>query len=1075
MRKASSFLLLLLCVALNVFSQSRTVTGKVTDTKDGSPLAGVTVTVKGSTVSTQTDTYGNFSISVPTNAKALVFSYVGFGNEEVTIRSGNTLDVGLTSEERKLQEVVVVGYGTQRKRDVTGNVSKIAGDAVKNTPVQSFDQALSGRAAGVSVSLPNGVLNNPPVIRVRGISSINLSSFPLVVIDGVPTFVGNVGTASNPTSTGVTAPNNILADINPADIESYEVLKDAAASAIYGSRASAGVLIITTKRGKLGKAKVTYDGWFGATKAMNLLDVLNAEQFTMLKNEALANANTPANGTTRGFYTMTGPDGKVIDTDWYGYIYQTGKSQSHSVSVSGANDKTSYYFSFGYTDQEGMLKKNTFNRLSGRLNLDHKVNDWFTLGGNFTYSNSNTFAPNSGSLPGQAFNTSGLGRLPLVLAPNVGPYNPDGSYNINIAANTIGQGANISALNFTNPVMILDLNKFSAETDRILANVYADVKFMQGLNFRTVFGIDYLSTLSKEFQNPIHGDGVTNAGIAANLNQRFKRQNWQNLLTFDRRFGQNHSLNLLVGNEQQFTFNEGWGAQRRQVGDSYFDEYQGGFVLIVPSFTAYPNSSFLGENYLVSFFGRANYDYKKKYFLSLNARRDGYSAFAPDKKYGNFGGVSAGWALSEENFFRNSKISDVISSLKLRGSYGQVGNINGITDFASYFLYSSALYGPQAALFYSQAGNVDLTWETSKKTDVGFEIGFFNNRLTAEFAYYNNNIDGLILNDPQSPSTGVAFTNTLPTSVVTLAGGTVPVNIGRMVNSGIELTLNARLVSKRDFSWNSSFNIATLKNEVKELATGNADIFIATSGLERPSIVRVGESIGSFYAVRTDGVNPQNGRRVFLYRDGTKVQFDLSQPVASRWTYLDGTIAPRAPDQAADGVVIGPALPRWTGGWDNTFRYKNFDLNILLFFSGGNYVYNGTKAGLRDNRNWNNSVEALTRWQKPGDITNIPKPVFGDNLSNGSGIVISENVEKGDFLKARNLSIGYSLPANVLQKGKISSLRIYASIQNAFVITNYSGYDPEVSSNGNNNSAPGVDRNSVPQSRTLTFGVSLGL
>jgi len=1075
MRKASSFLLLLLCVALNVFSQSRTLTGKVTNSIDGSPLAGVTVTVKGSTVSSQTDSYGNFSISVPSNAKTLVLSYVGFGSEEVAIRNDNTIDVVLTSDERKMQEVVVVGYGTQRKRDVTGNVSKIAGDAVRNTPVQSFDQALSGRAAGVSVSIPNGVLNNPPVIRVRGISSINLSSFPLVVIDGVPTFVGNVGTASNPTSTGVTAPNNILADINPADIESFEILKDAAASAIYGSRASAGVLIITTKRGKQGKAKVTYDGWIGATKAMNLLDVLNAEQFTMLKNEALANAGTPANGTTRGFYTQTGPDGKVIDTDWYDYIYQTGKSQSHTVSVSGANDKTSYYFSFGYTDQEGMLKKNTFNRLSTRLNLDHKVNNWFTLGGNFTYSNSNTFAPNSGSLPGQAFNTSGLGRLPLVLAPNVSPFNPDGSYNINIAANTIGQGANISALNFTNPVMILDLNKFSAETDRVLANVYADIKLMQGLNFRTVFGIDYLSTLSKEFQNAIHGDGVAQAGSAANLNQRFKRQNWQNLITFDHRFGQDHSLNLLLGNEQQFTFDEGWGAQRRQVGDSYFDEYQGGYVLIVPSFTPFPNSSFLGENYLVSFFGRANYDYKKKYFVSLNARRDGYSAFAPGKKYGNFGGVSAGWAVSEENFFRNSGISDVLSSLKVRGSYGQVGNINGITDFASYYLYSSALYGPQAALFYSQAGNTDLTWETSKKTDVGFEVGLFNNRLTAEFAYYNNNIDGLILNDPQSPSTGVAYTNTLPTSAVTLAGGTVPVNIGRMVNTGVELTLNARLVSKRDFSWNSSFNIATLKNEVKELATGNADIFIATSGLERPSIVRVGESIGSFYAVRTDGVNPQTGRRVFLYKDGTKVQFDLSSPVASRWTYLDGTIAPRAPDQASDGVVIGPALPKWTGGWDNTFRYKNFDLNILLFFSGGNYVYNGTKAGLRDNRNWNNSVEALTRWTKVGDITNIPKPVFGDNLSNGSGIVISENVEKGDFLKARNLSIGYSLPANILQKGKISSLRIYASVQNAFVITKYSGFDPEVSSNGNNNSAPGVDRNSVPQSRTITFGVSLGL
>jgi TonB-dependent starch-binding outer membrane protein SusC len=530
----------------------------------------------------------------------------------------------------------------------------------------------------------------------------------------------------------------------------------------------------------------------------------------------------------------------------------------------------------------------------------------------------------------------------------------------------------------------------------------------------------------------------------------------------------------LLGNEQQFTFSEGWGAQRRQVGDSYFDEYQGGYVLIVPSFVSFPTSNFIGESYLVSFFGRLNYDYKKKYFLSINGRRDGYSAFAPGKKYGNFGGVSAGWALSQEEFFKGSSLANVFSNFKIRGSYGQVGNINGIADYASYFLYTSALYGSQAALFYSQAGNVDLTWETSKKTDIGFEASVLNNRITFEFAYYKNNIDGLVLNDPQSPSKGVAFTNIIPTGAATLSGGIVPVNIGRMVNSGIEVSINAKIINKKDFTWSSNFNIGTLKNVVRELATGNADIFIATSGLERPSIIRVGESIGSFYAVQTAGVNPENGRRVFVYRDGRKVQFDLSSPVATRWTFLDGTTAPRAVDQASDGVLIGPALPRWTGGWENTVRYRNFDFTMLLYFSGGNYVYNGTKAGLRDNRNWNNSVETLNRWTKPGDVTNIPKLVFGDNLSNGSGLVISENVEKGDFLKARNICVGYSLPQTVIQKAKITSFRVYAAIHNAFVLTKYTGFDPETSANGNNNSTPSVDRNSVPQARTINFGVNVG-
>ena len=983
------------------------------------------------------------------------------------------MNLSLISESSDLGEVVVVGYGTQRKRDVTGSVARISGNTVKDNPVQSFDQALSGRAAGVSVSMPNGVLNNPPVIRVRGISSISLSSFPLVVIDGIPTFIG--GTSSNTgNSNGQTAPNNILADINPADIESYEILKDAAATAIYGSRASAGVLIITTKKGKQGRTKVNYENWFGFTKAMNLIDVLNAQEYTDLKNEGLVNAGTPPNNTTRGFYTQTDPNGKVIDTRWYDYVYQTGFSQNHTINLSGANEKTNYFFSTGYTSQEGMLKTNTFNRITGRMNIDHKVNSWLSFGGNFSYSNSINKAPNAGSLSGQAFNTSGLGRLPLVLAPNVSPYNPDGSFNINLVTNTVGQGNNKTALSFTNPLAILAWNKFSSESDRILSNINISINPYKGLTFRSVFGIDYLNVLNKEFQNPTHGDGVTFGGLVANINQRFKRQNWQNLLTYDTKL-KDHSIGVLLGNEQQFSTSEGWGADRRQQTDLFFDEFQGGYLAVNPSSVNYPLSNFIGENYLVSFFGRINYDFKKKYYLSLNARRDGYSAFGPGKKYGNFGGASAGWVLSEEGFYQKMGLSRVLTNLKLRGSYGVVGNSNGLGDFAAYSLASTGLYGPQGGTFFSQAGNADLGWERSKKTDLGIDFGLWNNRVTGEIAYYYNNIDGLILADPQAPSRGVPLTNlTTTTSAVTLTSGTILRNIGRMVNKGFEFSLSARIITGKDFQWSSNFNIATLNNTVKELATGNSDIFIATSGLERPSIIRVGESIGSFYAVRTGGVNPANGSRIFYYRNGTAVQYSLSNPVATRWSYLDGTAAPRAADQNADGVIIGPALPKWTGGWDHTIQYKNFDFNVLLFFSGGNYIYNGTKAGLRDNRNWNNAKEVLQRWTKPGDQTNIPRIVFGDNLSNGSGIVISENVEKGDFAKIRNISLGYSLPKKISERIKISSLRLYGSVQNAFVFTKYTGYDPEVSANGNSNAAPNVDRNSVPQARTFTFGLNVG-
>jgi TonB-linked SusC/RagA family outer membrane protein len=524
-------------------------------------------------------------------------------------------------------------------------------------------------------------------------------------------------------------------------------------------------------------------------------------------------------------------------------------------------------------------------------------------------------------------------------------------------------------------------------------------------------------------------------------------------LTADKSFG-NHNLNFLLGNEQQYSNSQGWGATRTGQADPFYDEFQGGFNGILPA------GNFFGENYLVSFFSRFNYNYGGKYYISLNARRDGYSAFSPENKYGNYYGASAAWVVTQENFFKNMNLN-WLSNFRIRGSYGQVGNNQGIGDYAAYSFFSTGLYGPQSSLFYSQAGNTNLRWESAKKLDIGFDASLFRGRVNVEFAYYNNNIDDLILDDPQSPSTGIP-------------GLTIATNIGRMVNTGIELSLNTVPVRTENFSWNSNFNITTLRNEVKELAAGNADILVATSGLERPSIIRVGESIGSFYAVRTNGVNPQTGQRVFQYRDGRQVQYNHAATPAQRWTFLDGTVAPRAADQPNDGVIIGPALPRWTGGWDNTFRFKNFDLNILLFYSGGNYIYNGSKAGLRDQRVWNNSTEVMTRWQKPGDVTNIPRVVWTDNVSNGSAVVMSENVEKGDFIKARNIAIGYNMPKQVTDRMGISSVRFYAGIQNAFTITQYTGFDPETSTNGNANGAPSVDRNSVPQARTIMVGLNVG-
>lgn len=1045
MRKLVLMVLGLLFFAGQLLAQTRQVSGRVLD-ESGKPVPNASVTVKGTNQGTTSNADGYFTLPVPANAK-LIVSAVGLATQEISVGNNTEVNLTLKVEDKSMQEVVVVGYGTARKKDLVGNVASVKGSVIKDLPVQSFDQALSGRATGVSVTMPNGVLNNPPVIRVRGVNSISLSSFPLVVVDGVPTYSGNVGG---------TASNNPLGNINPNDIESVEILKDAAAAAIYGSRASAGVLLITTKRGKQGRARVNYDGWVGWTKAFNLVGLLNAEQYVTIKNEGLTNLGTPpvpAPGTpARGFFTQTDANGQLIDTRWYDYVYRTGLQQNHSVNVSGASDKTSYFFSAGFTDQEGMLVGNDFRRVTARMTVDHKVNNWLQLGGTMNYTNSTNSAPNTGSLPGQAFSIAGLGRLPIVLAPNVAPRNADGSYNINTAANTIGQGNNRTALSFYNPVYILENNRFTSENDQITGNVFAQLNFTKWLNFRTIYGIDNLNVQNKEFRAALHGDGVQFGGAAQNTQQTYRRWNWQNLLTFDKQFGE-HNVNVLVGNEQQYTNQQGWGADRRGQTDIFYDEFQGGFSTIVPS------GNFFGENYLVSFLGRLNYNYGGKYYVSLNARRDGYSAFAPENKYGNFYGGSVGWVLTNEKFFQNLKTDNWLNNLRLRASWGVVGNNQGINDYAFYSFFNSGLYGTQPNLFFSQAGNRNLRWETSTKTDIGFDASFFKSRVNVEFSWYKNDIDNLILNDPQSPSAGIP-------------GNAILTNIGRMVNTGFELAINTTPIRTQNFVWNSNFNITTLKNEVKSLAQGNADIFVQTSGLEQPSIIRVGESIGSFYAVRTNGVNPATGQRIFTYRDGREVQYNHA--ATQRWTFLDGTAAPRGADQANDGVIIGPALPRYTGGWDNTFRFKGFDLNILLFFSGGNYVYNGTKAGLRDMRNWNNMEEMMTRWQKTGDVTNIPRVVFGDNISNGSGIVISENVEKGDFIKARNIALGYTMPRSVTDRLGINSIRFYGGVQNAFTITQYTGFDPETSTNGNANGSPSVDRNSVPQARTIVAGVNIG-
>src|SRR6478736_728614 len=580
-----------------------------------------------------------------------------------------------------------------------------------------------------------------------------------------------------------------------------------------------------------------------------------------------------------------------------------------------------------------MIKNNEFRRTNIRLNLDHKVYKTFTIGTSIGYSNNFNSAPSTGSLPGSAFGTAGIGRLPLVLPPNVSPYNLDGSYNLNGAG--LGAGANInptgtagSALvtGYYNPALLIDKNTYTSEGNQIQGSVYAAWEIIKGLTVKTTYGVDRQSFEDITFLTSLGGDGFSTTGSANNVYRTNNRWNWQNTAEYNKSFAK-HNLSLLVGGEQQFSEILRWGATRTIIADPFFTSYQGNFTNIAVS------GNTQTQNYLVSYFTRFNYDFGKKYFASFNFRRDGYSAWA--NKYGNFYGAAVGYNISEEDFWKNTPVLDHINFFKLKGSYGQVGNSNGIDDFASLQIYGSGLYATEATLSYSQAGNKQLTWETSKKTDIGFNFGALNDRLQGEFSWYSNLIDGLILNVPQPPSKGIP-------------GNTIPANVGSMVNKGIELSLKYNVIQKGSFNWTASGNFTTLKNEVLTLVTDNDRIGTSTSGLETVNYTTVGRSIGSILVVPTLGVNSANGRRLAEKADGTLVQYNH---LGGGWQRVDNGAA-LAPNQLDDGVYYN-ALPKWYGGFDNTFRYKGIDLGLFFQFSGGNYIYNGTKAGLRDQRFWN--------------------------------------------------------------------------------------------------------------------------
>ena len=1040
-------LFLILGNALIVNAQESYLKGKIVDASNA-PLMGASVIVKGSKNATVSNQQGGFSLKLSAQFPiTLQVSSVGFTTQNFVLKSSDFVTINLQESTNQLEEVMVSsGYMVQKKAEFSGSVAAISAKQLQNRPTTSFDQLLGGQATGIDIIQPSSILNSTPIMRVRGINTITSGLFPLVVVDGVTVFVGSIG--------GLIG-NNPLSDINPNDIQSIDVLKDASAAAIYGSRAANGVMVITTKKGKVGKPKVSYDTWVSRATPFNLPELLGAEDYMMIKNEALRNA-----GKTDGFFPSKNADGSTVNTNWYDVAFRPGISHNHNVSVSGANDATNYYFSAGYTNQNSFIKFNTFERYVTRLNISHQLNKSVNVGANVMYSNGKNVGPNTGavasnSMSSSSYNTNYITNEPLaratyVLPPNVPVYRSDGTFSIQ-NGNSVGYGANIPAtvgtINVYNLALIQSQDLSTSENNTLLGNIFGEFSLLKNLKFKSSYGINNLQLTNKSFLNPIHGGGAASNGVATNTFTKFLRTDWVNSLTYNVSAKGIHNFNILLGHEQIKNTIDGWGASQTNVTDPSYTNYQGGFVNIAPA------GNMFSENALLSYFSNVTYDYKKKYFLNVNFRRDGLSALAEGNKFGNFGGGSVGWNMYEETFFKNSKISQTLQNLRLRASYGVVGN-SEIGDYPAIGTYNSLTYGGVPTLAYSQTANPNLQWETSKKLDLGFNFTMFNNRLSVEFDYYNNTVDGLILKAPAALSTGIP-------------GNYVNANVGSLYNRGIELGLNAVITNYGDFKWNMGLNISTLKNEVISLVS---DVFVpSVFGVQ--NMTRVGYSIGSIYAVPCKGVNPANGQMIFVNSDGKEVQYNhIGSP---RWTYVaDGGAAP-AIDNYKDGVMQGPSLPTVFGGFNNTFQYKNFDLNINFTFVGGNKLYNGTRATNSDQRYFNNATFIKDRWTTPGQVTEIQKLYYGDNVSAGFSFTSTSKVEDGSYLKLKNISLGYHVPVKGWLKDKVASAYAYIQASNVFTITGYRGSDPEVSINGNSINS-GKDQNVPPNAQVLTVGLNVG-
>ena len=1029
MRKLSLFLTFVLFVAFQAAAQMQ-ITGVVTNETTGEPIPGVSVVVKGQmTVGTSTDMDGNYQLNVPSDAQTLVFSFVGMETQQVAINGRSEINVALKESVSELDEVIVVAYGTQKKASFTGSASTIESENLESAPVPSFSEALQGLSAGVQVGAGSGQPGSTNSIRIRGFGSISSSNEPLYVVDGVPVASGDYGNLGTSTL-------NVMSTLDPSDIASITVLKDAAAASLYGSRAANGVILVETKSGDAGETTFRVKSEYGMSDfAMENAPIVGPEKEYEMKHMGFVNAYTrlgyseteaqelATQGMAADFpnYDPNRPDS---DYDWIGALFRTGRTQNHKFSANGGNEKTTFYGSMNYYNNEGVAEGSNYDRYSGRLNLDHKANDIFTLGFNTSLAMiAQETIPAAGYYyANPMYATRGyLNSLTPI-------YNEDGSFNRNIGGGSYPNVVRETDLNFQDENMFRSMNKAF-----ITANI------IEGLQFKSNFGFDYIATDSERFWPPNSNDGETHNGYGSKEHQINKFITSSNTLTYDKTLADVHHLNVLAGYEiegltRERSFTDGHGYPNGQL--RYLDN----------AAEAYSTGSSKSDRRLVSYLSRVNYDYMDRYYISASFRRDGSSKLGANTRWGDFWSISGSWRVTEEDFMQGITWMD---DMKVRASYGTNGTLP-TSWFGTLPLYAyGSNYRGNPGSYVSQIPNPNLEWEKSKNLNIGVDFSLFN-MLTVEAEYYNRTTTDLLLQVPISRTTGFED---------------VWQNVGEMVNKGFELTINSVNFREGDFYWSTQLNMSHNTNTVTKLNNGE-DI------QDFPWIIREGESFNSFYLRDWAGVDPETGLGGWYVVDQIDNNDDgiidkevrVDEDGDGEWDITRNS-------SAANKRIVGNANPDLLGGLTNTFRYKGFDLSVLFNFKiGGDSYYDPAWAFWADGFDPQAPISEYqynNQWREPGDNAEFPRYVmYGGDVN--SHFNSSRRLNDASYIRLKNLSVGYTLPEKFTSKAGLNKVRLYMNAVNLWTWAAFDHYDPEVTARG-----VGFANTDFPPLKTVTFGAEL--